>query len=44
MGIIVASMKALVAEFVAMVLFVWIGTGSAVSSNFFAEGDGVEPA
>lgn len=37
------TFKQLAAEFVAMVLFVWIGTGSAVSSNVWAEGGGADP-
>jgi MIP family channel proteins len=38
------TFKQLAAEFMAMILFVWIGTGAAVSSNFFTEGGGVDPA
>ena len=37
------TIKQLAAEFMAMILFVWIGTGAAVSTNFWAEGGGAEP-
>lgn len=37
------TFKQLAAEFMAMVLFVWIGTGAAVSSNVWAEGGGADP-
>jgi len=37
------TIRQLAAEFMAMILFVWIGTGAAVSSNFFTPGDGVDP-
>jgi len=34
------TMKQLMAEFIAMMLFVWIGTGSAVSSSAWTIGSG----
>lgn len=37
------TFKQLAAEFMAMILFVWIGTGAAVSTNFWAEGGGADP-
>eukprot|EP00531_Pseudo-nitzschia_arenysensis_P004849 CAMPEP_0116129098 /NCGR_PEP_ID=MMETSP0329-20121206/7749_1 /TAXON_ID=697910 /ORGANISM="Pseudo-nitzschia arenysensis, Strain B593" /LENGTH=283 /DNA_ID=CAMNT_0003623355 /DNA_START=19 /DNA_END=870 /DNA_ORIENTATION=+ len=36
------TFKQLAAEFMAMILFVWIGTGSAVSSNMWVEGGGAD--
>ena len=36
--------RQLSAEFMATTLFVWIGTGAAVSSNFWTEGGGNDPA
>lgn len=36
------TFRQLAAEFMAMVLFVWIGTGSAVSSNMWVEGGGAD--
>jgi MIP family channel proteins len=35
--------RQLAAEFMATTLFVWIGTGAAVSSNFWTEGGGADP-
>lgn len=37
------TIKQLAAEFMAMILFVWIGTGAAVSSNVWTEGGGADP-